>query len=73
MGKINRKQALKLLESLQLFWRGDDIELQTLRLLAKLYVKEKRYGEGFAVMRLLCPECRKPVDKGVAAALEGPS
>ena len=50
-GKIDRKQALKLLEGLQLFWRGDDIELQTMRLLADLYVQEKRYSDGFALMR----------------------
>ncbi len=50
-GQINTEQALKTLESLQLFWRGDDIELRTLRVLADLYVKEKRYRDGFAVMR----------------------
>ena len=50
-GKIDREQALKELERLQLFWRGDDIELRTLRALANLYVKEKRYAAGFTVMR----------------------
>jgi tetratricopeptide (TPR) repeat protein len=50
-GRIDRKQALKSLERLQLFWRGDDIELRTLRVLADLYIKEKRYRDGFAVMR----------------------
>ncbi len=50
-GRIKRKQALKTLESLQLFWRGDDIELRTLRMLADLYVQEKRYRDAFTVMR----------------------
>lgn len=50
-GKIDRKQALRLLEGLQLFWRGDDIELKTMRLLADLYVQEKQYRDGFALMR----------------------
>jgi hypothetical protein len=50
-GHIDRKQALRTLESLQLFWRGDDIELRTLRFLADLYVQEKRYRDAFTVMR----------------------
>lgn len=50
-GRIKRKQALKTLERLQLFWRGDEIELRTLRMLADLYVKEKRYRDAFVVMR----------------------
>ncbi len=50
-GRIKRKEALKTLESLQLVWRGDDIELRTLRMLADLYVKEKRYRDAFTVMR----------------------
>lgn len=50
-GLVNRKQALKTLERLQLFWRGDDIELRTLRVLAELYVKEKRYRDAFTVMQ----------------------
>jgi len=50
-GKIERKKALRLLEGLQLFWRGDDIELRTMRLLADIYIQEKRYSDGFALMR----------------------
>jgi tetratricopeptide (TPR) repeat protein len=50
-GRIDRKQALRTLESLQLFWRGDEIELRTLRMLAELYVKEKSYRDAFTVMR----------------------
>lgn len=49
-GRISRKEAIEALQRLQLFWRGDDTELRTLRLLADLYVKEERYGEAFAVM-----------------------
>ena len=50
-GHIDREQALTELERLQLFWRGDDIELRTLRVMADLYAQEKRYRDAFAVMR----------------------
>lgn len=50
-GRTSRVEALKVLERLQLFWRGDDIELRTLRVLADLYAQEKRYRDAFAVMR----------------------
>ncbi len=50
-GAIKVDEALKSLEGLQLFWRGDDIELRTLRVLADLYVKEKRYRDAFTMMR----------------------
>jgi len=50
-GKLEREDALKDLERLQLFWRGDDIELRTLRVMADLYAQEKRYRDAFAVMR----------------------
>ncbi|MEM8744243.1 MAG: tetratricopeptide repeat protein [Pseudomonadota bacterium] len=51
MGTITKDEALKALEGLQLFWRGDDIELRTLRVLADLYVKEGRYRDAFTMMR----------------------
>ena len=50
-GTITTDDALKTLEGLQLFWRGDNIELRTLRVLADLYVKEKRYRDAFTMMR----------------------
>ena len=49
--KIPVKDAIKQLERLQLIWRGDDIELGTLRLLAGLYVDEGRYRDAFSVMK----------------------
>lgn len=50
-GHTNRLEALKTLERLQLFWRGDDVELRTLRVLADLYAQEERYRDAFMVMR----------------------
>lgn len=50
-GDIERLTALKELERLQLFWRGDAIELKTNRALASLYVQEKRYHQAFTLMQ----------------------
>ena len=50
MGQISNEQAIDKLERLQIVWRGDDIELGAMRLLADLYVKEKRYADAFSIM-----------------------
>jgi tetratricopeptide (TPR) repeat protein len=47
---INSEEAIKQLERLQIVWRGDDVELNTMRLLADLYVKEDRFGNAFSLM-----------------------
>ena len=49
--KMTRAEALDGLERLQLVWRGDRIELGVMRILADLYVKEKRYRDAFTLMR----------------------
>ncbi|MCG8561337.1 MAG: hypothetical protein MI824_16180 [Hyphomicrobiales bacterium] len=51
MKKIADEEAIKSLERLQLVWRGDDVELRTLRLLASLYVRAARYRDAFDVMK----------------------
>ncbi|MGI9383166.1 MAG: tetratricopeptide repeat protein [Methyloligellaceae bacterium] len=53
--KIPEEEAVKKLERLQLIWRGDTIELRTLRLLASLYVKADRYRDAFRVMKNAVP------------------
>ena len=53
--KIPEEEAIKKLERLQLIWRGDTIELRTLRLLAGLYVKAERFRDAFAVMKNAVP------------------
>ncbi len=49
-GEINRAKAIESLESLAFVWRGDRIELETNRLLARLYVQEARYRDAFRLL-----------------------
>ena len=46
-GDLDRAKAIEALEVLSYAWRGNAIELETLRLLARLYVLEARYREAF--------------------------
>lgn len=50
-GKISNAQAIDRLQSLSFSWRGDELELKTLRLLANLQAKEGQYREAFTNMR----------------------
>ncbi len=49
-GEYNRSKAIDRLESLAFNWRGDNIELEANRLLARLYVAEARYREAFRLL-----------------------
>ncbi|MBX3513583.1 MAG: hypothetical protein KIT15_14480 [Xanthobacteraceae bacterium] len=49
-GEYNRPKAIDRLESLAFLWRGDRIELESNRLLARLYVQEARYREAFRLL-----------------------
>jgi hypothetical protein len=49
--KIKNADAAEALERLRFRWRGDDIELNTLRLLGSIYFSEKRWREGFDSLR----------------------
>jgi hypothetical protein len=46
-GDLDRAKAIETLEVLSYAWRGNTTELETLRLLARLYVLEARYREAF--------------------------
>jgi hypothetical protein len=46
-GDLDRVKAIEALEVLSYAWRGNTTELETLRLLARLYVLEARYREAF--------------------------
>ncbi len=46
-GDLDRAKAIEALEVLSYAWRGNAAELETLRLLARLYVLEARYREAF--------------------------
>jgi tetratricopeptide (TPR) repeat protein len=49
-GEYNRAKAIDRLEALAFVWRGDRVELETNRLLARLYVEEARYRDAFRLL-----------------------
>ncbi|MBU6156865.1 MAG: hypothetical protein KJS87_08025 [Alphaproteobacteria bacterium] len=50
--KISRADAIDRLERLRFQWRGDELELRTLRELGQLYVAENQLREAMGTMRL---------------------
>jgi len=71
-GEITQVEALRELEMLSVMWRGDNIELRTLHLLAKIYAEAGRYAEAFAATRAATkmqpnsPESRQAQDAASA-------
>ena len=51
LGKLARADAIDGLERLTTIWRGDDTEIEALKLLAHLYTEEGRYRDSFHLMR----------------------
>jgi tetratricopeptide (TPR) repeat protein len=52
LGQLPRNDAIDSLETLTTIWRGDDTEVEALKLLAHLYTQEGRYRDAFHVMRI---------------------
>jgi tetratricopeptide (TPR) repeat protein len=50
--KIALPEAIDTLERLRFQWRGDELELRTLRELAQLYVRENKLREAMGTMRV---------------------
>ncbi len=50
--KLRPSEAIETLEKLRYRWRGDDLELKTLRKLGALYFTEERWREGLDVLRV---------------------
>lgn len=50
VGQISREQAIENLENLRFRWRGDTIELETVRMLGELYVSAGEYARGLDTM-----------------------
>lgn len=50
-GDMKRAELIPELETLTTAWRGDETEVEGLKLLAHLYTKENRYRDAFHVMR----------------------
>jgi tetratricopeptide (TPR) repeat protein len=50
-GELNRKDAIAELETVSVIWRGDQTEIETLQLLARLYTEAGRVRDALGVMR----------------------
>lgn len=51
IGAVSRDDLIRELSGLSLRWRGDEIELKSLRLLSKLYAENGQYRESFQSMK----------------------
>jgi hypothetical protein len=51
-GAIDKAQAIDALERLRYRWRGDGLEMTTLRKLASLYFSEKKWRQGLGILRV---------------------
>jgi len=61
-----RQEMIERLERLAISWRGDDIELQGLRLLADLYIEQDDYFRAFNVMKsATIADSRSPITRAL--------
>jgi tetratricopeptide (TPR) repeat protein len=51
LGDLKRQEVITELESLTTVWRGDETEIEALKILARLYTEDGRYRDAFYVMR----------------------
>jgi tetratricopeptide (TPR) repeat protein len=51
LGDLKREEVISQLETLTTVWRGDETEVEALKVLARLYTEEGRYRDSFYVMR----------------------
>ena len=51
LGDLKREDVISQLETLTTIWRGDETEVEALKVLARLYTEEGRYRDSFYVMR----------------------
>lgn len=51
VGSMEKKDLIRELSGLSLRWRGDEIELKSLRLLSQLYAEDGRFRESFQSMK----------------------
>ena len=49
-GQITRRDAIEKLENLRFRWRGDTIELATVRTLGELYIQDGAFAQGLGTM-----------------------
>jgi tetratricopeptide (TPR) repeat protein len=51
-GAVTPKEGIEILERLRFRWRGDRIEMQTVRKLASLYFEQKKWESGLKTLRV---------------------
>ncbi|HUO01172.1 MAG TPA: hypothetical protein VMU31_00220 [Rhizomicrobium sp.] len=51
-GAITSKEGIEILERLRFRWRGDQLEMQTLRKLASLYFEQRKWEAGLKTLRV---------------------
>jgi tetratricopeptide (TPR) repeat protein len=51
LGDLKRSDVISQLETLTTIWRGDETEIEALKVLAHLYTEDGRYRDAFYVMR----------------------
>ena len=51
LGDLTRDEVISRLETLTTVWRGDETEIEALKVLAHLYTEEGRYRDAFYAMR----------------------
>jgi tetratricopeptide (TPR) repeat protein len=51
LGDLKRSDVIAELETLTTIWRGDETEIEALKILAHLYTEDGRYRDAFYVMR----------------------
>jgi tetratricopeptide (TPR) repeat protein len=51
LGDLKRDDVISKLESLTTIWRGDETEIEALKVLAHLYTEDGRYRDAFYIMR----------------------
>ena len=50
-GNLTKEQTIDRLNKIRMIWRGDDLELNTLKILGQLYIDNKQYREGLRVWK----------------------
>lgn len=65
-GEDETKETIEALERLAIAWRGDEIELGALRLLANLHVEQGNHSRGFELMKsATVANSESPVTRGL--------
>ncbi|MCB1472441.1 MAG: hypothetical protein H6878_11455 [Rhodobiaceae bacterium] len=71
-GSIEHDAAIDKLETLAIVWRGDTIELNTLRELAKLHVQEGNFRRGFELMKAAAiSNADSPITRALETEMDG--